>query len=655
MGPLSLLAPKALWLLLLLIPLVIFYILKVRRQSRRIGSTWLWKSAQRDLMARSPFKKLIVQLPLIVQALALIALAIAAATPSTRGSGDTGDHIAIVIDTSASMGAQQGDVTRLELAKKAALERIDALAPGSDVMLLDAGRDARLALPPDRDRRRMANALAKIEVRDVEGDLGAAIALAASRLKQVGGDRKIIVISDGNLAHPAPLKTGAIPLELVRVGTLLDNTAIVRVDVRSGRDSGGREQVQAFLMLANLGESERQIYVTMRLEGSDEVVASRRLSLAAGARTPAVLTFVPGADDAGRGLVFELSPNDALPVDDRAYGRVPPGRRLPVVLASDTDAAWLRRALAADREVDLDERRLSGLRDEVPADAFVVVNRACPAEIPGGDILIVGPPAGTCHGTKVGATVETPRITSWAQGDPRMRFLSLDHVHIDLARLLEPPSKRQQLVRADSGVLVSDISTSRRAGTLVGFDVGESNWPLRASYVLFIRNLLEQARLHRNAGIVGAATSGRPLRVALPSSVEEALLQSPGATPRQLQVRDGVAVIPEVDRVGHYALSWEKPHGGARVVPVNLASALESDLRTEPDAGGEITISDAATEPQTQRDWNWLLALIAALLIAFDVWYLTRKPRKFEIGAIRSGKLLPGKAPKPRLPTRRRA
>ncbi|MBN4050274.1 VWA domain-containing protein, partial [Desulfobulbus sp. AH-315-M07] len=590
MGSLTLLAPKALWLLGLLVPLLILYILKVRRQTRRIGSTWLWKSAQRDLMARSPFKKLIVQLPLILQALALIALAIAAATPSTRGTGASGDHIAIIIDTSASMGAREGDTTRLALAKKAALDRIDALAPGSDVMLLDAGRDARLVLPPDRDRRRMATALDKIEVRDVEGDLGAAIALAASRLKQVGGDRKILVFSDGNLAHPAPMKTGAIPLELLRVGTAVDNTAIVRLDVRSGRDSGGREQVQAFLMLANLGASERQIYVTMRLSGSDEVVASRRLSLPSGAREPAVLTFVPSAEDAGRGLVFELSPNDALAVDDRAYGRVPPGRRLPVVLASDADAVWLRRVLKADHEVDLEERRLSALRDDVPTDAFVVVNRACPAEIPGGDVLIVGPPGGTCFGTKVGPTIETPRITSWAQGDPRMRFLSLDHVHIDIARLLDVPSKRQELVRADRGVLISDISTSRRTGTLVGFDVGESNWPLRASYVLFIRNLLEQARLHRNAGIVGAARSGRPLRVALPSSVEAVMLESPGAPPRELQVRDGIAVIPEVDRVGHYALSWEQPSAGSRVVPVNLTSTLESDLRSPLDDSGELTV-----------------------------------------------------------------
>src|SRR5690606_1134052 len=81
MGTLELLHPAWLGLLGLLAPLVVFYILKVKRQRRRVASTWLWREARRDLMARSPFKRLVVQLPLILQALALIALAVAAAKP----------------------------------------------------------------------------------------------------------------------------------------------------------------------------------------------------------------------------------------------------------------------------------------------------------------------------------------------------------------------------------------------------------------------------------------------------------------------------------------------------------------------------------------------------------------------------------------------
>ena len=259
--PFELTAPKLLWTLGLLVPLVVLYILKVKRKRLTVPSTWLWAQAQRDLMARSPFKRLILQVPLLLQALVLILLALAAASPATRGKTVTGDHVAIVIDTSASMAAQDAESgkRRIDLAKAAAIELVDALPPGSDAMILDAGRDTRVALPPDRDTRRMRSAIDGIDARDVEGDLGAAVSLAVSRLQQQGGSRRVLVLTDGNLARPAPLSSAVIPVEIIRVGAPTNNAAIVRVDVRAGTDPVlDVEQVQAFLMLANFGDAPRE-------------------------------------------------------------------------------------------------------------------------------------------------------------------------------------------------------------------------------------------------------------------------------------------------------------------------------------------------------------------------------------------------------------
>src|SRR5262249_54078933 len=101
----ELLAPSGLFLLALLVPLVVLYILKIKRNRRRVASTWLWATAQRDLMAKSPFKRFVAQVPLIVQALAIAALAFALARPATRGRAALGDHVAIILDASASMSA----------------------------------------------------------------------------------------------------------------------------------------------------------------------------------------------------------------------------------------------------------------------------------------------------------------------------------------------------------------------------------------------------------------------------------------------------------------------------------------------------------------------------------------------------------------------
>jgi hypothetical protein len=59
MAGFELLNPKGLWLLTALVPLVVFYILKIRRQQVRIGSTWHWAASQRDLLAKQTIKRLI--------------------------------------------------------------------------------------------------------------------------------------------------------------------------------------------------------------------------------------------------------------------------------------------------------------------------------------------------------------------------------------------------------------------------------------------------------------------------------------------------------------------------------------------------------------------------------------------------------------------
>jgi len=639
--PLDLLAPKALWLLGLLAPLVLLYILKVKRQRLRIASTWLWQQARRDLMARSPFKRLVVQVPLVVQALVLIALALAAARPATKGKTLTGDHIAIIVDTSASMSAQDpaSGKARIDLAKEAAEKLIAGLPPGSDAMILDAGRDTRIALPPDRDTRRMRHVVSKLTARSVEGDLGAAIALAVGRLKQLGGKRHIVVLTDGNLARPAPLKSAAVPIEVIQVGERVPNVGIVRVDVRAGEDPVlKRTQVQAFLLIAHSGDRARELYVTMRQRNASDTLASRRVVVEPGQKLPVVLTFNPAEGDYGTGLIFDISPKDAMAVDDVAYGRVPAGRKLPVILASEGEPSpWLLRALVSDEHAEV---RAGGVAevlaaDTVPHDAFVVIQGACPATPPGGDLLIVAPPAGDCFGTLIGTTVEHPTITSWEHADVRMRFLTLDGVHIAKARLLRPESKRQALITTTEGVIASDISTSARFATLLGFDVGESNWPLKASYVLFLRNVMEQARRHRSSSISGPALAGDPLRVTVPAAVQEAQIEAPDGEQTTLPARHGLVVVPEVQRVGLYRVGWEEPRAGQVWIPVNLVSAAESDLTREPQptSGPEGEVTAKSKDVEAHHDWSWMLAVVALAFIAFDVWWFTRRRRRLSLGS----------------------
>jgi hypothetical protein len=633
--------PKGLWLLTAIAPLVVLYILKIKRERLRIGSTWLWAEARRDLLAKHPFKKLVPEIPLFLQLLALVGLSLALARPALRGGRLTGDHIAIVIDTSASMGTEATGpdgkkTTRMALAIQAAKNAIDNLEPGADAIVIEGAREARIVSPLDRDVRRLDASLASVGVRDVEGDLTAAVGLAADRVRSLGGKRRVLLITDGALANPAPLAAAGMDLQVVTVGQPRDNLGIVRIDVRAGVDPvTKRDEVQAFGMLKNYGTKARDAYVTVTVEGKKEPSASRRILVKPGEKAAVVLSFEPDALEFGKGLVMQVSPHDALPLDDVAYGRVPKSRKMPVVHAA-TGYSWIGRALDADPDLDVQKITPSLLGTvNVDPDALVVVEGACPKDPPGLDLLVVNPPPGTCLGVDVGASVDQPQITSWEQGDSRFRFLTFDGVHVAKANPLKTPGQAS-LVRAGQIAIVADASSPGRTATVVGFDVADTDWPFKASFVLFVRNVVEMARLHRSQGTTGPARTGDALRVAVPPGVTKVKADGPGMREREIAAKGGFVIIPSSDRAGLYRVRWTEPHYGDAVVVANLASERESDNRPRPvliDKNGGA-VATTARVPDAHHEWGMWLALLAAALIAFDVWWMTRKRREVSLASI---------------------
>jgi len=625
--PWELTRPAGLYLLGLLGPLIGLYILRVRRTRKVVSSTWLWRTAARDLAASKPFQRLTPSVPLVLEALAVVVLSLALSGPRSRGAGDLGSRLVLVIDVSASMGALEDGTTRLEAARKTAHGLLARLEPGAETMIVAAGRDAELASPFERDRTRLRAALDRLFVHEVEGRLAPAVALGAEQLWQRGGGR-LVLVTDGVVADADALLAPSSSVELVTVGSARENTALLRAHVVRGKDAvTGRDRVEAFAVVRHHGAGPRDVFVTLSQKNVTEPLATRRLRVEPDQHTPVVLGFDAAPNDAGTGLVLELFPPDALPSDDRAQLRVPAGRRLPVVLAPKEASAWLRRVFESDGAVELFSTSLAGLTPEnVPDDALVVIDGACPPRIPGADLLIVNPPPGPCRTLDVRtAEVHTP-VTSWTEADPRLRFLSFDGVQVSGARQLHVDGARDALVRTRDGVLIADASSPGRTGTIVGFDVGSSNWPLTASFVLFMRNLTEVARAGRASGPSWIAKAGEPISLRVPLGTERVTVLDPRGKSRELPVRDGLVVVPPPDAVGFYLASWGDPRPGSSLLAVNLESEAESRIAPKPLSikGGQ---GKPIAAPEGVTHYEWVLALLGLLLLAADVFWITRPLR----------------------------
>jgi Ca-activated chloride channel family protein len=92
-------------LFLLLVPLVIFYFLKLKRPRLEIPSLALWRSVLNDQRVNSPFQRFKRNLLLLLQILLLVCLVLAAMQPFFPAGADRAKYLPVLIDTSASMAA----------------------------------------------------------------------------------------------------------------------------------------------------------------------------------------------------------------------------------------------------------------------------------------------------------------------------------------------------------------------------------------------------------------------------------------------------------------------------------------------------------------------------------------------------------------------
>ncbi len=218
-----------LFLLLLLIPYIIWYILKYQRSEATL------QISDARVYAHTPksYKNYIIHLPFILRILALICVIIVLARPqrtdSWKNSEIEGIDILMTVDVSTSMLAEDLKPNRLEAAKDVAAEFINS-RPNDNIGLVIFAGEAFVQCPLTSDHRMVLNLFETIKAGIVEDGtaIGMGIANAVTRLKDSQAKSKVIILlTDGsnNRGDISPLtaaeiaKTFGIRIYTVGVGT----------------------------------------------------------------------------------------------------------------------------------------------------------------------------------------------------------------------------------------------------------------------------------------------------------------------------------------------------------------------------------------------------------------------------------------------------
>ena len=183
-GVVKFLAPWAGGAFAVLPVIVVFYLLKLRREDRLVSSTLLWRRSVDNLQANSPFERLRANLLLLLQLLVAAALAFGLTRPLMNLASKQGASRALLIDVSGSMAARdgQGGATRMEEAKGLAIQQIDAMLPGDEMMLVAFANSGEVLSSFTSDRTRLKESVRGIEARALPTDLAEANKTATSSM-----------------------------------------------------------------------------------------------------------------------------------------------------------------------------------------------------------------------------------------------------------------------------------------------------------------------------------------------------------------------------------------------------------------------------------------------------------------------------------------
>ncbi|HAR37803.1 MAG: aerotolerance regulator BatA [Bacteroidetes bacterium GWD2_45_23] len=201
--------PEYLYLLLLIIPLIVWYVMRLSKTqaSFKLASTLAFKGMKADF--RVYMRHLPFALRLISIALIIIVLARPQSVSSWEETETQGIDIVMALDVSGSMLSQDLQPDRLQAAKKVAAEFITDRKNDNIGLVIFAG-ESFTQCPLTTDHKVLLNLLNEINFGMIEDGtaIGLGLANSVNRLKDSSSDsRVVILLTDGtnNSGQIAPL------------------------------------------------------------------------------------------------------------------------------------------------------------------------------------------------------------------------------------------------------------------------------------------------------------------------------------------------------------------------------------------------------------------------------------------------------------------
>jgi hypothetical protein len=597
---------------------LVLYVLKLRRRVVAVPFSPLWDRVLSDKDATTLFSKLRRLLSLLLQLVLLGLLVLALGDPRAAEGLLRGRTVVVLLDASASMQATDVTPSRLAKAKDEVKKVIQGLG-GADRMLL-AQMDATVTPLGSltADTTALERELVSVHATDTSADFPRALRFASDVLRGARGP-EIVVVSDGALG-PAVDASGEVhlagaKLTYVKVGSSGENVGITQFSVRRYPLDKGRYEVMLELFNAGWAPAD----VELQLLGDGALVDLTTLRLRPGERLP---RFYPQLSGASRTLEAKIAvgggARNDLAADDHAYALLPARRRARILVVSEGNT-YLEAALLLDEYLDVTDVKPA----DYPAAAArggwdaVVFDRVTPAEPVATSALYLDP-RGPGSPVKLGRDLKGPRFDKVDRKHPAVRFAELDDVNVSVGHQLIPEGGDKVLGASEGGVAPILVAGTRAAHKFValGFDVRDSDLPLRAAWPLFVVDCVNWFT-DEDTEYLSTYRTGETWHVPVSAQATQATLEAPDGTTQIVPVHDGRAVL-----VGTQAGFYEITAAGEKTsFAASLLDSDETQIAPQPSltVDGQPAGELAGFTPGVRREL-WIYLLLAAVLLTALEW-----------------------------------
>lgn len=669
-----LLAPLALLLSVLAVPIVLMYVLKLRRQEYRVPSTFLWRQAMEDVQANAPWQRLRFNILLLLQLLALAALILSLARPAYSRSHVVAGDLIVIVDESYGMQAHDVQPSRFAAALARARTLASELA-GSNVMsVIGMAAQPHLAIAESSDQGAIGDAIHRLHVGIGQSlnpagrpNFLEALSLAASlaRAGQNNGlpdssSRVVVLTSRDSGIRSLPLPV-TFPVDIVRIGGHLRDLGITGFSAsQASATEAPASRIQAVVRVSNFGAQTARSDLELFVNGHLSDV--RPLNIPAHREQNLFWSDLPSN---ARRLHAQLTSADSVSTDKSAWAVVPGASPRQVLLVSRGDY-FLEAALADDPTVRL---------AVVPPAAYspgmeraydlAIFDGFLPPAFPVSSALLIAPPrgqlgplhfAGNLPAGTVSASSSLPgqpdsssgqRDSSSGSVASILRYVDLSDVHVAMSRSVALPGWLQPLASAGGNTVLAagqpDSSSGEHNSTrfaLVDFDLQHSDWPLRISFPVVLQDLVPYLAPGLALGETNLA-AGQAVTFFPPSGTREIEVVRPDGAVEQL--RPPFPPFTDTTRTGLYTVrainatlkGQATATGALSTSPASRIQAFAVNFfpaRPAPAVGpatvhtGHVQASQTLTA-SVPVSLAWVFELLAVTILGVEWWIAFRGVR----------------------------